>query len=112
MRTWTQRILVWVCLLSLVTACVADPAPAPPEPTASPTAEPTATSKPPESPLAASTLVTYRGDTTYTGMPPIEVTYDSAMWRFVDDPLEPTLVHNTLDNCTLLLRDGARGAEF
>ena len=112
MWTWTRRNLVWVCLITLLAACGTYPEPAPPKPTASPTAEPTATSIPPESPLAVSALVTYRGDTAYTGMPPIEVTYGSATWRFVDDPLEPTLVHNTLDNCTLMLRDGARGAEY
>ncbi len=112
MWTWTQRNLVWVCLISLLAGCVATPAPAPPAPAAIPTAEPTATSKPPESPLAASALVTYRGDTAYTGMPPIELTYDSVIWRFVDDPVEPTLHHNMLAGCALMLRGGATESEY
>lgn len=45
-------------------------------------------------------------------MPPFELTYDSATWHFVDDPVEPTLHHNMLASCALMLRDGARGAEY
>ncbi len=112
MHAMTRHILVWIGLISLLAACATFPAPTPPQPGATPTVEPTATPEPPDSPLVESSPVSYRGETAYTGMPPIEVTYDAVTWRFVDDPVEPTLVHNTLDNCTLMLRDGPRGVEY
>lgn len=112
MQAMTRHILVWIGLIPLLAACATFSAPAPLQPAATLTVEPTATPEPPDSPLVESSPVTYRGETAYTGKPPIELTYDASIWRLVDDPLEPTLIHNTLDNCTLLLRDGARGAEY
>ena len=66
----------------------------------------------PVSPLVEPALVTYRGATAYTGMSPIELAYDAQLWRYVDDPDAPALIHATFAPCTLLLRQGGTEALY
>ncbi|MFZ1770909.1 MAG: hypothetical protein WAU00_17010 [Caldilinea sp.] len=66
----------------------------------------------PASPLISPPLATWRGETAYAGKPLIELAYNTATWRYVDDPDEPALVHTTLDPCTLTLRRGSSEAVY
>ena len=77
-----------------------------------PTAKATQLVFAPPSPLVPLEFVTYRGETSYTGKPPIEVVYDPATWRFVADREAPALTHAGIDGCTLVLRHGSGEAIY
>lgn len=76
------------------------PAPTPPVSTA------------PASPLVAPGHAIYRGETSYTGKPPIEVAYDPETWYFVADEDAPALSYAAIKGCILVLRYGVGEAVY